>query len=224
VLSISWGGPETSWSQSSITALDNACQSAAALGVTITVASGDSGSSDGTSSTAVDFPASSPHVLACGGTKISANGTRLSQEIVWDDQSQGGGATGGGFSTHFAVPSWQNGTLPSGSKGRGVPDVAGDASPESGYHVLVDGEQEVIGGTSAVAPLWAGLITLVNQQLASQGAQTAGFINTAIYQNPDAFRDITQGNNGSYSAKSGWDACTGLGSPNGASILTALTQ
>jgi kumamolisin len=224
VLSISWGGPETSWSQSSVTALDNACQSAAALGVTITVASGDSGSSDGTNGTTVDFPASSPHVLACGGTELFGSGTKISQEVVWDDQSQGGGATGGGFSTSFSVPSWQSSALPSGSSGRGVPDVAGDASPESGYNVVVDGQQEVVGGTSAVAPLWAGLITLVNQQLASQGAQSAGFINATLYQNSGAFHDITQGNNGSYSAGPGWDACTGLGSPNGASILTALTR
>jgi kumamolisin len=153
-----------------------------------------------------------------------ANGTQISQEVVWDDQSQGGGATGGGFSTTFDVPSWQSNTLPSGSNGRGVPDVAGDASPESGYNVVVDGEQEVVGGTSAVAPLWAGLITLINQQLATQGAQPAGFINPTLYQNPNAFRDITQGNNGKYSAAKGWDACTGLGSPNGASVLTSLTS
>ncbi|HVW76619.1 MAG TPA: S53 family peptidase [Alloacidobacterium sp.] len=224
VLSISWGGPETSWSQSSMTALDNACQSAAALGVTITVASGDSGSSDGTNGTTVDFPASSPHVLACGGTELFASGTQIYQEVVWDDQSEGGGATGGGFSTTFAVPSWQTGALPANSSGRGVPDVAGDASPESGYNVIVDGQQEVVGGTSAVAPLYAGLIALVNQQLVSQGAATAGFVNPLFYQNAGAFNDITSGNNGDYSAGPGWDACTGLGSPNGSSILTALTS
>jgi kumamolisin len=223
VLSISWGGPESSWSQSSITALDNACQSAGALGVTITVASGDSGSSDGTSGTVVDFPASSPHVLACGGTELFASGTQISEEVVWDDQSAGGGASGGGFSTTFPVATWQTSAVPSGSSGRGVPDVSGDASPESGYDVVVDGQQEVVGGTSAVAPLYAGLITLINQQLAQQGAASAGFVNPTLYQNANAFHDITQGNNGAYSAGPGWDACTGLGSPDGASILTALT-
>jgi len=222
VLSISWGGPETSWSQSSVTALDNACQSAAALGVTITVASGDSGSSDGTNGTVVDFPASSPHVLACGGTELFANGTAIAQEVVWDDQPQGG-ASGGGFSSTFAVPSWQTSALPAGSSGRGVPDVSGDASPESGYNIIVDGQPQVVGGTSAVAPLYAGLIALVNQQLASQGQQSAGFVNPLLYQNAISFNDITQGNNGAYSAGPGWDACTGLGSPNGASILTTLT-
>ncbi len=222
VLSISWGGPESSWSQASVTALDNACQSAGALGVTITVASGDSGSSDGTSGTVVDFPASSPHVLACGGTELFASGTTISEEVVWDDQPQGG-ATGGGFSTSFNVPTWQTSALPSGSSGRGVPDVSGDASPESGFNVIVDGQQEVVGGTSAVAPLYAGLIALVNQQRATQNASAVGFVNPTLYQNASAFNDITQGNNGTYSAGAGWDACTGLGSPKGADILTALT-
>jgi kumamolisin len=222
VLSISWGGPESSWSASSVTALDNACQSAGALGVTITVASGDNGSSDGTNGTVVDFPASSPHVLACGGTELFASGTSISQEVVWDDQPKGG-ASGGGFSGSFAVPAWQTSALPSGSSGRGVPDVSGDASPESGYNIIVDGQPQVVGGTSAVAPLYAGLIALVNQQLATQSAPSAGFINPTLYQNASAFNDITQGNNGAYSAGPGWDACTGLGSPKGAAILTAVT-
>ncbi|QNI31291.1 S8/S53 family peptidase [Alloacidobacterium dinghuense] len=221
VLSISWGGPESAWSAASVTALDNACQSAGALGVTITVASGDSGSSDGTNGTVVDFPASSPHVLACGGTELFANGTSIAEEVVWDDQPQGG-ATGGGFSGSFAVPTWQASALPSGSSGRGVPDVSGDASPESGYNIIVDGQPQVVGGTSAVAPLYAGLIALANQQLASQNSPSAGFINPTLYENASAFNDITQGNNGAYSAGPGWDACTGLGSPKGAAIVTAL--
>jgi kumamolisin len=207
-----------------MTALDNACQSAAALGVTITVASGDNGSSDGTSTNTVDFPASSPHVLACGGTALYANGTQISEEVVWDDQASGGGATGGGFSATFPAPTWQTSALPSGSSGRGVPDVAGNASPETGYNIVVDGQQETVGGTSAVAPLWAGLIALINQQLAQEGKQTAGFINPTLYQNTADFQDITHGNNGAYSAGPGWDACTGLGSPKGTALLSALSQ
>ena len=222
VLSISWGGPESSWSASSVTALDDACQSAAALGVTITVASGDNGSSDGTNGTVVDFPASSPHVLACGGTALYANGTAIAEEVVWDDQPQGG-ASGGGYSTTFATPTWQASALPSGQSGRGVPDVSGDASPETGYNIIVDGQPQQIGGTSAVAPLYAGLLALVNQQLATDGQVSAGFVNPTFYENASAFNDITQGNNGSYSAGPGWDACTGLGSPKGAAILNALT-
>lgn len=228
VLSISWGGPESGWSSASRTSLDNACQSAAALGVTITVASGDSGSSDGGSGNNVDFPASSPHVLACGGTKLAGSGSKISSEVVWDDQQQGGGATGGGVSTVFALPTWQanaNVPKPSGSSGgRGVPDVAADASPESGYQVQVDGSPQVVGGTSAVAPLWAGLLALVNQQRTQAGNSTAGFINPTLYSTPGALRDITSGSNGSFNAGPGWDACTGLGSPNGASVAAALAN
>jgi kumamolisin len=221
VISISWGGPEPTWTQSGLTALDDACQSAGALGITVTVAAGDSGSSDGASGNNVDFPASSPHVLACGGTTLEGNGTTISSETVWNDGSEGG-ATGGGVSVDFALPSWQaNAGVPkstSSKGGRGVPDVAGDASPETGYNILVDGQQEVVGGTSAVAPLWAGLIALINQQRGS----SAGFVNPALYAAPSAFHDITSGNNGAFSAGPGWDACTGLGSPNGVAIATAL--
>ncbi|MGH9587378.1 MAG: S53 family peptidase [Acidobacteriaceae bacterium] len=221
VISISWGGPEASWAQGSLTALDDACQSAAALGVTITVASGDSGSSDGQSGENVDFPASSPHVLGCGGTKLEVSGMSIFSETVWNDGADGG-ATGGGVSKDFARPTWQAKAevpAPSGSGGgRGVPDVAGDASPETGYNILVDGSQEVVGGTSAVAPLWAGLIALVNQQRGS----AAGFVNPTLYANPGAFRDITSGNNGAFKAAPGWDACTGLGSPDGAAVVATL--
>ena len=228
VLSISWGGPESSWSAASRTSLDNACQSAAALGVTITVASGDNGSSDGGSGNNVDFPASSPHVLACGGTRLAGSGATISSEIVWNDQSAGGGATGGGVSTVFALPSWQaNAGVPkpsSSSGGRGVPDVAGDASPESGYSVMIDGQQQVVGGTSAVAPLWAGLITLINQSRAGSGQSNVGFANPQLYATPGSLRDITSGSNGTYNAAKGWDPCTGLGSPNGAAVLAALSS
>lgn len=217
VLSISWGGPESSWVQDSITALDDACQSAAALGVTITVAAGDNGSSDGVSDGAnhVDFPASSPHVLACGGTRLVGSGVSIASETVWNDGSQGG-ATGGGYSTVFPLPSWQSGKV-TGSF-RGVPDVAGDADPESGYNILVDGQQEVVGGTSAVAPLWAALIALINQQR----GKLSGFVNATLYGDPQDFHDITQGSNGAYSAGPGWDPCTGLGSPDGEEVASAL--
>jgi kumamolisin len=219
VLSISWGGPESSWAQSSMTALDDACQSAAALGVTITVAAGDGGSSDGVDDgqNHVDFPASSPHVLGCGGTTLVTNGTTIESETVWNDGSQGG-ATGGGYSAVFPVPTWQSGVAGFAGSGRGVPDVAGDASPETGYNILVDGQQEVVGGTSAVAPLWAALIVLINQMKGSP----VGFVNPSLYGDESDFNDITQGNNGAYSAGPGWDPCTGLGSPDGEEIAQAL--
>jgi kumamolisin len=226
VISISWGAPESSWTQQAMTALDDACQSAAALGVSVTVACGDSGSTDGVSdgATHVDFPASSPHVLACGGTKITVSGTTLTNEVVWNDEAQSGGATGGGVSNVFALPTWQQNANVSGAtnggSGRGLPDVAGDAAPATGYSIEVDGQTEVVGGTSAVAPLWAGLIALLNQKM----GKPIGFLNPQIYAllGSTAFRDITQGTNGSYKAGVGWDACTGLGSPVGNSLVTKL--
>jgi kumamolisin len=227
VISISWGGPESSWDTASLTSFDNTIQSAAALGVTITVASGDSGSTDGVSDGAnhVDFPSSSPHVLGCGGTDLTvANGVR-STETAWNDLSQGGGATGGGVSSYFALPSWQSGAkVPAptnGAGGRGVPDVAGDAAPATGYQILVDGQSAVVGGTSAVAPLWAALIALVNQQT----GRNAGFLNPTLYSGGETnFYDITSGSNGSYKAAAGWDPCTGLGSPDGQKIATLVTN
>ncbi len=226
VISISWGGPEASWTAQSLNALDQACQAAAALGVTITVAAGDDGSTDGETDNAnhVDFPASSPHVLACGGTKLSGTGTTISSEVVWNELAANEGATGGGVSAVFAKPTWQNSAnVPAPTAktgGRGVPDVAGDADPATGYIIRVDGQTQVIGGTSAVAPLWAGLIALAN----SQNKVAAGFINPTLYaaKAKSAFRDIVSGNNGAFSAGPGWDACTGLGSPNGSLVIKAL--
>jgi kumamolisin len=223
VISISWGGPESSWTQQSLTALDAACQSAAALGVSITVAAGDNGSTDGGTGNNVDFPGSSPHVLCCGGTTLEASGSVISSEVVWNELANDEGATGGGVSNDFPLPTWQaNSNVPAPSVstgGRGVPDVCGDADPTTGYTIRVDGQTSVIGGTSAVAPLWAGLIAVANQQLGT----TVGFINPAIYaaKAAAAFHDITQGNNGAFSAGPGWDACSGQGSPI-ASVLIPL--
>jgi kumamolisin len=224
VISISWGGPESSWTMQASTALNAACQAAAAVGVTITVAAGDSGSTDGLTGNNVDFPASSPYVLACGGTKLTGSGSTISSEVVWNELAIDEGATGGGVSTLFPLPVWQqssNVPAPTTSGGgRGVPDVAGDADPSTGYEIRVDGETAVIGGTSAVAPLWAGLIALANQK----NGTSAGFINPAIYATSakKALRDITQGNNGAFSAGPGWDACTGLGSPVGSAVIQVL--
>jgi len=225
VISISWGSAESTWTTQAMTAFDSAAQDAAALGVTILAAAGDNGSSDGVTDGAnhVDFPASSPNILACGGTTLESSNGEITSETVWNDGSQGG-ATGGGFSNVFPLPSWQASddiTPPTGS-GRGVPDVAGDADPDTGYTVLVDGESLVIGGTSAVAPLWSGLIALLNESL----GKPVGFLQPTIYAlaaSSDAFNDITSGSNGAFSAGPGWDACSGLGSPSGANLLAALS-
>jgi kumamolisin len=222
VISISWGGPESSWTSQAMTAMDDALQSAATLGLTVCVASGDNGSSDGVSDGAdhVDFPASSPFALACGGTSLLAARNAIASESVWNDGAKGG-ASGGGISSFFATPAWQSNLSALTTEGksvplsmRGVPDVAGDADPDTGYSVRVDGTDTVIGGTSAVAPLWAALIARIN---ASTG-KAAGYINPQLYQNPQDLRDITSGNNGDFAARAGWDACTGLGSPNGAAL------
>jgi kumamolisin len=229
VISISWGGPESTWTQQTMTSMDEAFQSAAAMGVTVCVAAGDDGSTDGVTDglNHVDFPASSPNVLACGGTKLVASGSSISSETVWNELAENEGATGGGISDVFPLPSWQAnvGVPPSANPthntGRGVPDVAGDADPTTGYVTLVDGQSGVIGGTSAVAPLWAALIALVNQSI----GKPAGLVNALLYANFTTaadFHDITSGNNGAYSAGVGWDACTGLGSPIGVQIGSAL--
>jgi kumamolisin len=223
VVSISWGQAESNWTSQSTQTFDQVAQEAAALGVTITVASGDNGSSDGATdgSNNVDFPASSPNVLACGGTALESSNGSITSETVWNDGASGG-ASGGGYSTVFAQPAYQKGIAgyDTTQTGRGVPDVSGDADPNTGYNILVDGQQGVIGGTSAVAPLWAGLIALLNQKLNTR----LGFLQPKLYPlpAPNGFNDITQGNNGTYSAGPGWDPCTGLGSPIGTTLATLL--
>jgi kumamolisin len=226
VISISWGGPESNWTAQAMTTFDQAFQAAAAMGITVCAASGDNGSDDGVGDGAdhVDFPASSPFVLACGGTNLQASGTSITQETVWNE-GPNSGATGGGVSGFFALPPYQEGLHVTRTHGgtqalamRGVPDVCGDADPQTGYDVRVDGQNTVIGGTSAVAPLWAGLIARIN----AAKARRAGFINPHLYVNAPALHDITQGNNGSFAATTGWDACTGLGSPKGQKVADAV--
>src|SRR5215510_6119029 len=159
VISISWGGPEVDWTPQAMQAMDQAFQDAAALGVTVCCASGDDGSSDirppqpDDHRLHADFPASSPYALACGGTHLQGTGSSISSEVVWN-QGRNGGATGGGVSDVFALPSWQASTHvppsgnPGGHVGRGLPEMAANADPATGYQIQVDGQQGVIGGTS----------------------------------------------------------------------------
>jgi kumamolisin len=271
-ISISWGQSEDSWTAQGLTSMNAAISDAAALGITVCVAAGDNGSSDGGTDGEphVDFPASSPYALGCGGTKLvadSSTGT-ISSEVVWNETAAGEGAGGGGVSDKFALPSWQatagvpvrasgtgsggehhphhphedgsdaaggsglaaaassgpGGASASSSGGRGVPDVAGNADPTTGYQVYADGHAQVVGGTSAVAPLWAALIS----RIAQATGQRFGLIQPALYAgitpgtDVPGFHDITSGNNGAYSAGPGWDACTGLGSPEGTDLLKRL--
>ncbi len=238
VISISWGSPESAWTGQAMQAMDAAFADAAAMGVTVLCAAGDHGAWDGAADAAVhaDFPASSPHVVGCGGTHLSVAGTTIAQEVVWN--SEDGWATGGGVSEVFDLPAWQQGAgvpasrNPGGRRGRGVPDVAGDADPSSGYVTVVGGRTAVTGGTSAVAPLYAGLVALLNNQLGAP----VGALSPQLYaaaSTPGVFRDITQGDNSvpatsgqpavtGYTAGPGWDACTGLGSIDGSALLAAL--
>ena len=233
-VSISWGQSEDQWSDQSRTAMDQAFADAAALGVTVMVAAGDNGASDDPSEQTqvhCDFPASSPNALACGGTKLTGDTTSyaITSEVVWNELSSNEGAGGGGVSDKFPLPSYQAsagvpGSASGGAAGRGVPDVAGNADPVTGYLVVVDGKKEPIGGTSAVAPLWAGLVA----RLAQATGKKFGLLQPLLYAGVPAgaaapgFNDIVDGNNGAYKAGPGWDACTGLGSPNGAALLTRL--
>jgi kumamolisin len=225
-ISISWGSAETTWTDQAMRHMEQAFADAAAVGVTITAAAGDAGSSDGIDDgmAHVDFPASAPHALGCGGTTLTAHGTTLDTETVWNDP--GDGATGGGVSARFPVPEYQGSVHvpvsanPGGGRGRGVPDIAGNADPATGYAVVVAGQRQVVGGTSAVAPLWAGLIALFNASLNT----AVGFVTPQLYHQcgTSAFHQVTEGDNGAYHAGPGWNPCCGLGTPDGAHLLRAL--
>ena len=233
VISISWGGPESAWTRQSLNAFNQAFESASLIGVTVCAAAGDSGATDGVPGKLahVDFPASSPYVIGCGGTHIESSGESITSETVWNDGAQGG-AGGGGVSDFFALPQFQknanvpHSVNPGNRIGRGVPDVSANADENTGYKVRVDGLDTVIGGTSAVAPLMAGLVARLNEKLGTP----VGYLNPLLYTTlADSFNDVTVGNidmtgllHGNYKAAKGWDAASGLGSPDGGKILTAL--
>jgi kumamolisin len=234
VIAITWGQPEDSWEPEARKGLDAVLRDAVRLGITVVASSGDYLATDGISDQMVhvDYPASSPYVLGCGGTQVTLddNRTRIVNEVVWNDGRKNG--TGGGISEIYAVPDFQKGlTLPvslnDGKRGRGVPDVAATAGMNS-YRIVLGNREILNGGTSAVAPLWGAFIALLNEQ---RGA-ALGFVNSRLYQVPQLLNPITSGNNanpifkelGYAAAPDGsWNACTGLGTPNGAAIIPALT-
>jgi kumamolisin len=236
VLSISWGWPENDsnrrfeWSQNAIDAISATFEEASHLGVTVLAAAGDSGSScgEGDGRAHALYPASDPYVTCCGGTMISNVFGSSFTEHTWVTN----GATGGGVSDIFDLPQWQDsaGVPPSangdGRVGRGIPDIAGNAAPTSGYEVVSDGSRNQIGGTSAVAPLYAGLVALINASL----GVPIGYLNPDLYDftEEDVYSDVNDGRSNAtggapgYTSGPGWDACTGLGSINGNSLLTSL--
>jgi subtilase family serine protease len=222
VCSISWGSDEANWLAAGQTArvdyagkLNAAAQAAAAAGMTVFAAAGDNDSGDGGPNPAnVDLPSSSPFVVGCGGTRKPHGG---GEEIVWNDDpgNPNGQGSGGGFSTIFApMPLWQAGA-PHGP-GRMVPDLAANADPDTGYNVVVHGKALSFGGTSAVAPLYAGLFAAFGRKLSS--ARPQKLITPQLWLNQTSFTDIVTGDNGFYRAMAGPDPCTGLGSPIGGKL------
>lgn len=246
VLSISWGYAEDAsgaWTNGALDAINDTLKAAALLGVTICVAAGDDGSDDqvGDGHAHVDFPSSSPYVLAVGGTTLKRSASGTVTETAWRDgdglRQDNGGSTGGGVSTYFPRPDWQTVTIksinPGAIEGRIVPDVAADASANTGYWVVVDGQGGASGGTSASAPLWASLIARINASLGTP----IGYLNPLLFQQgvggktlgASGFRDIVSGNNstasiGGYNAGSGYDAVTGWGVPVGTALLEGLKK
>lgn len=231
VINVSLGECETDAKNSGIMASnDQIFQTAAAQGQTFSVSSGDSGAYEcGGSTTSQSYPSVSPYVISVGGTLLNTSGTTWTSETVWActssstcQQSASGGA-GGGPSLTESAPSWQTaaGVLGSSTK-RGTPDIAFDASPNSGALVLVNGTTEQIGGTSLAAPLFTGFWARVQ----SANGNALGFPASAIYQkaaaNPSMFHDVTSGSNGGYSARTGWDYASGYGSLNVANFASVI--
>lgn len=214
-ISISWGAPEDQWSKTVMAQFDAEFAACAKAGITVTVAAGDNGSSDGERGNHVDFPASSPNALACGGTSLPSLSPRT--ETVWNDGTAGG-ATGGGVSSFFALPAYQAKAGVPGGKYRGVPDVAALADPETGWSIIIDGGKYVIGGTSAVAPAMAALAVCLSQA----SGKNVGALHATLYGSSGLCFEVSQGNNGTYVAKVGYDCCTGVGVPLYDRVLAAL--
>ena len=214
VVSMSWGGPE-------FTGMANYDNHFNRPGVTFTASSGDSGAG-------VEWPAVSPYVVGVGGTTLylDNNGNRTS-ETAWS-------GSGGGTSAVYSQPSYQTGWQTSNH--RGVPDVSLLADPNTGVYVYdsVNGGWYVVGGTSASAPQWAGLVALANELRVSGGATALSSPHNLVYPlaqsgttvpyavNPAYFYDVSQGNNGGYDAGPPYDFVTGLGSPMANTLVPAL--
>jgi kumamolisin len=248
VLSISWGDSEdgAGWTAAAITQVGEALQEAALLGITVCVASGDDGSDDqvGDGRAHVDFPSADPSVLAVGGTRLRAAKGKLSSEVAWKDgdglRQDGGGSTGGGVSTLIGRPAWQTVSVasvnPGAPEGRVVPDVAANASANTGYFVVSDGRASIAGGTSAAAPLWASLVARLNAKL----GRRVGWLTPLLYKSSPTTsgktigavgcRDISKGNNataavGGYTAlEAAFDAVSGWGVPAGTKLLGELQK
>lgn len=220
VINCSWGSCESQTPQSAMASLDQLFQKAALRGVTICCSAGDFG--DGASTCGGQpsghFPASSPNALACGGSSVAQD---LSKETAWYEVISGFPMSGGGgYSQFFDLPDWQKSVI-TGQTGRGFPDVVAKADIMTGYDVVVGGLDIPMGGTSAAAPLWAGLVVLLNEEL----KQPVGYLTALLYSSgfAAALRAITQSGGGPCTPTPGWNPCTGLGAPIGTALLAALT-
>jgi len=226
VLSMSWGAAESAWGALELELVADALSHAKDLGVTVLVSSGDEGSSDVLTDGKqhVNFPASCPWVLGVGGTQQTGG-----KEVVWNALAEKKGATGGGVSDYFDLPDWQKAagvpvSANDGGQRRAVPDLAAHAAEDGGYRIFVDGHWRVLGGTSAAAPLLAGLLVRINAARAAAGAKPLGYLNPILYSAAKAaLMPITEGGNGAYAATPGYSACTGLGVPDGVALLKALS-
>ena len=205
-------------------AMNSALKAAADRGITVLVPSGNEGATIGGKDRQppVYFPASSPWVLACGGTQVRTENNVIRSEEVWDALNV---ATGGGMSDYFAQPDWQartNTATGNGRVGRAIPDVAALASPQPGYKLLINGQTMQIGGTGAAASLWAGLLARINQAL----GHNVGYVNPVLYSKlgpAGVLRSVAKGTNSSgCSAGPGWTPCVGWGTPDGRRLLSAL--
>jgi kumamolisin len=196
--------------------MDANMQQAQTDGINVFAAAGDNGSSDGVDDghLHVDYPGSSPFAISCGGTKLTLNkdGSR-NAEVVWGKH----GATGGGASIVYGQPAYQNAIANRLPNARLVPDVAGNASPDSGYIIEADGVVMPIGGTSGVAPLYAALTALLTNVCGP-----VGDLHKVFYGCPADFYDVVSGSNGAFKAQNGFDLCTGLGVVNGGLIAEAI--
>ena len=229
-VSTSWGAPETTLTRTTLNSEYAIFKQMAAQGQALLAASGDDGAYDTGSRTdglTVDDPASQPYVTGVGGTTLQTKspGGPYVSETTWYNSATS--ATGGGVSTQWGVPTYQQ-PVPAIPSGRTVPDISINADPNTGYAIYVQGGWTTYGGTSAAAPLWAGLTALVNSRRAALGLGRVGFLNTAIYQialtNAAAnFHDIADGSsNGYYTAAAGFDPATGWGTPT-VTLLNSLT-
>lgn len=225
IISLSWGQAESAAGASSISSENSMFRLAAQEGITVLAATGDLGAYDGTKTLSVNFPASDPYVLSVGGTSLDYNQGKYVETAWGGNQSGTSYGSGGGYSNYFSAPYWQSSSGLNTSF-RGVPDVAADANKETGVLLIADGKTYVAGGTSLATPIWAGIVSRIDQKL----GYSVGYLNPLLYQvyrSPlyrTAFNEVTSGSNGYYQAGPGWNPVTGIGTPIVSGLIPAVSE